>query len=191
VKPVLVFDVMDTLVVDPFHDALPAFFGLSFEEYLAQKTPEAWPSFETARMSEPDFLGQMFLDRRSVDGPALRRTLAHAYRWIDGAEVLLQDLREDGYELHAMSNYPVWYHLVEAELGLSRYLEWSFVSWDTGVRKPNPLAFRMAQARLGRPAGELWLIDDQALNVAAARDVGWHGHLFEGVPGLRAALDAG
>ena len=35
-------------------------------------------------------------------------------------EQLLQDLQQAGVELHAMSNYPVWYKHVNKKLGLDR-----------------------------------------------------------------------
>ena len=44
-----------------------------------------------------------------------------AYEWIDGMEQLLRDLQLAGVELHAMSNYPVWYKHVNQKLGLDRY----------------------------------------------------------------------
>ena len=31
-----------------------------------------------------------------------------SYRFLDGMESLLQRLKVSGYELHAMSNYPIW-----------------------------------------------------------------------------------
>ena len=34
---------------------------------------------------------------------------------------LLESLAERGFELHALSNYPSWYRLVEQKLELSKY----------------------------------------------------------------------
>lgn len=31
-RPILLFDIMDTVVKDPFFERMPAFFGLTFEE---------------------------------------------------------------------------------------------------------------------------------------------------------------
>ncbi len=45
-------------------------------------------------------------------GRAIRRARlcpqVQSYRFLDGMEGLLQRLKESGYELHAMSNYPIW-----------------------------------------------------------------------------------
>jgi hypothetical protein len=50
------------------------------------------------------------------------------YRYLDGMEELLQRLAAGGAHMHAFSNYPEWYRLIEGKLQLSRYLEWTFVS---------------------------------------------------------------
>lgn len=38
-RPVLLLDVMDTLVTDPFFEHMPRFFNMSFKELLAAKHP--------------------------------------------------------------------------------------------------------------------------------------------------------
>lgn len=187
-RPVIVFDVMDTLVVDPFYEALPAFFGMSFDAFCAAKHPSAWVDFETARLSEEAYLATLFRDRRPVDAPALRAHLAHAYRWVDGMEELLAELAVK-HEVHVLSNYGVWYHLIDDELGLSRYLQWSFVSWDTGLRKPDPAAYRRVEEVLRCSGSELVFVDDQVRNIDAANARGWRGVHFTGASALRQALE--
>jgi HAD superfamily hydrolase (TIGR01509 family) len=161
---------------------------MDLEGYLAAKEPGTWIAFETARLSEADFLATMFRDRRPVDGPALRAFLSQSYRWVEGMEAVLQDLLSAGAELHAMSNYPVWYHLIEDELGLSRYLHWSFVSWDEGLRKPDRRAFVRAEARMGASPGRILFVDDQMKNVEAAREAGWGAVHFRSASALRQTL---
>ncbi|MDA1267103.1 MAG: hypothetical protein O2816_18645, partial [Planctomycetota bacterium] len=53
--PILLLDVMSTLVVDPFYQEIPAFFGLSLDELLAQKDPRAWVDFEQDAIDEATF----------------------------------------------------------------------------------------------------------------------------------------
>lgn len=96
----LYFDVMDTLVVDPFTTAMPAFFGLPFDRLLAEKHPTAWLEFELGRLSEADFLQTFFADGRPVNGPGLRAAVRDAYRWVDGMEQLVGGLHAAGHELH-------------------------------------------------------------------------------------------
>ena len=42
----ILWDVMDTLVVDPFRHIMPSFFGMTLAELLEHKHPTAWARFE-------------------------------------------------------------------------------------------------------------------------------------------------
>jgi HAD superfamily hydrolase (TIGR01509 family) len=103
-------------------------------------------------------------------------------------EELLADLRASGCTMHAFSNYPVWYELVEQRLGLSRFLEWTFVSCRTGLRKPDPAAYRSVVEELGIPAEHFVFVDDRESNCEAARQSGMGSVKFEGADSLRAYL---
>ena len=53
--PILLLDVMDTLVYDPWRE-LPDFFGLSLSALLEAKHPTAWQDFERGELDEARFL---------------------------------------------------------------------------------------------------------------------------------------
>ena len=133
---VILWDVMDTLVRDPFFTHMADFFGLSFDELLRRKHPTAWGKFELGKLDEQGLFDQFFADGTPIDGPAFKRCVAEAYAWIDGIESLLIELKAGGVPMHALSNYPPWYQLIEDRLRLSRYVDLTFFSCDTGVRKP-------------------------------------------------------
>jgi HAD superfamily hydrolase (TIGR01509 family) len=187
---VVLFDVMGTLVHEPFPREVPEFFGLTLEELLRTKDPSAWAEFETGALDEAAFLRRFFRDRRAFDHEGLRRTMRVAYRWIEGMEAVLAGLGARGVALHAFSNYPPWYRWIESKLGLSRYLAWSFVSCETGLRKPDPAAYRLVLQRLGLPAERCLLVDDRPENCRAARDLGIPALLFRDAAALRAELGA-
>jgi HAD superfamily hydrolase (TIGR01509 family) len=123
-----------------------------------------------------------------VDAAALRDAIVSGYRWLPGMEALLAELCAAGVELHALSNYPDWWRLIEERLRLSRYLRWSFVSCRTGVRKPDAECFLGAARALGVPPEQCLFIDDRPGNVAAAESVGMPALLFTDAASLRAAL---
>lgn len=187
-KAVVLFDVMDTLVHEPFHREMPEFFGMSMEELLATKHPTAWVEFELGRLTEEEFLGRFFRDGRAFDRAAFLRAVTGAYRWLPGMEELLAELARRGVEMHALSNYPQWFRTIEERLRLSRFLRWSFVSCLTGVRKPDARAFTGAAAALGRRAEECLLIDDREPNCAAARALGMAAVRFTSAEELGAEL---
>lgn len=184
----LLLDVMGTLVHDPFFDVMPAFFGLSMAELLDAKHPSAWVEFELAERSEAELLADFFADGRPFDHEAFLARVTEAYVFLPGVEALLQELEEAGVPMYALSNYPVWYQRIEARLGLSRYLEWRFVSCETGVRKPDRAAYDMAVDSLGVPADSLLFVDDRRSNCEAAEAAGMHAHRFTDAAALRVAL---
>ncbi|MEM9726980.1 MAG: HAD-IA family hydrolase [Myxococcota bacterium] len=188
-KPILLWDVMGTLVHDPFFIEMPGFFGVTFDSMLADKHPSAWVEFEVGRRTEREFLEDFFLDGRAFDHRAFVDTIASAYEWLPGMEALLAELHDAGCAMHAFSNYPVWYRLIEERLGVSRYLEWSFVSCHTGCRKPDPAAYQCVIDRFQEEGRDLLFVDDRESNCAAARAAGIGAVRFEGIQGLRLALE--
>jgi HAD superfamily hydrolase (TIGR01509 family) len=177
---VILWDVMDTLVVDPFRQVMPAFFGMTLAEMLAQKHPSNWVRFETNELSEAEFLPAFFRDGRSFDREAFKACVRDSYAWIDGVEPLLAALRARGVDMHTLSNYPEWYAWIEERLGLSRYVRWTFVSCRTGLRKPDLAAFEHASKQLGLSADEMLFIDDRLGNCEAARSTGMAAIHFQG-----------
>lgn len=186
---VILWDIMDTLVRDPFFTHMAGFFGCTFQDLVARLTPRAWVDFELGQLTELELYARFFRDGSPIDGAGLKQHMAGAYAWIEGIEDLLRELKAHSVPMHALSNYPHWYQLVEQRLGLSRYIELSFISCHTGLRKPAPEAFLHACAQLGMPPGACLLIDDRAQNCGAARELGLPAIQFDGsVPALRQAL---
>ncbi|KAB1209517.1 hypothetical protein CJ030_MR6G007363 [Morella rubra] len=50
--PILLFDIMGTIVRDPFYEDVPAFFGMSLKELVECKHPTAWIQFEKGIIDE-------------------------------------------------------------------------------------------------------------------------------------------
>lgn len=188
--PVLLFDAMGTLVHDPFFEEVPGFFGMTLAELIEAKHPTAWVEFERSEIDEEELFARFFADGRRVDGEGLKRAMRRAYRWLPGMEPLLQRLSALGVPMHALSNYPRWYEMIDAQLGISRYLRWSFVSCHTGVRKPHPRAYEAPIAALGGPPSRFVFVDDREDNCIAARERGMHAVVFEDARQLEARLAA-
>lgn len=131
---ILLLDVMDTLVSDPFYEAMPRHFGMPFRELLDAKHPTAWVEFERGDIDERQLLAKFFKDGRPVDGEALTRMMRDEYRILEGIEPLLTRLKAAGVPMHACSNYPVWWRNVERSTRLGRWIEWTFVSCEGPMR---------------------------------------------------------
>ena len=187
-RPTLLFDVMGTLVYDPFEVEVPRALGMTFSEVLAAKHPTAWVEFEHGDLTEAEFLPQFFADGRWYDHAALLASFADHYRLLDGIEPLLVDLAREGLRPQLLSNYPTWWRKVEAATGLARWCDWRFVSCATRLRKPDPEAFLRATRELDVTPSACLFVDDVAKNVASAARLGMRTHLFRGAAGLREAL---
>ncbi len=186
---VLFFDVMNTLVYDPIEEEIPRFFGLSLDRLYAQKHPTAWVDFERGELSESMFYEIYFPDSpQPIDGDALRKVLFDAYRFLDGVEPLLEQLRNTDVVLYALSNYPVWFEIIEEKLALSRYLRWDFVSCKTGHRKPDPRAYLVATSGADVSPEDSLFVDDRQSNCTGARDVGMDTICFQDARQLRTEL---
>ncbi|KAK4531565.1 hypothetical protein CCYA_CCYA08G2422 [Cyanidiococcus yangmingshanensis] len=203
------FDIMGTLVRDPFFEDMYRHFGFATHaDFIAAKHPETWIRFERGEVSATE-LARLFFRPRQTLSPALARYakfdpdrfesyLRDSYAFLDeGMESLLAWLasKRPRYTVHAFSNYPRYYRLIEEKLNLSRYLHWTAVSCEIGVRKPAPEAYIEAARRAGVPLSHCVLIDDQQRNVEGARKAGFGAAiLFPGTsaslwPQLRALLD--
>ena len=213
---------MDTIVADPFFQGMHAdVFGCaSLEELFAVKDEQAYLDFELGRCDERTLCETYFLpaERRrreqaglapDVDPDAAKAYLRAHLRFVDdppgarrensfGMESLLREIRARcaGCEVHAFSNYGPWWTVVEETMRLSRFLQWSFVSCETGLRKPDRAAYAHALAVLGLEdePGRAIFVDDSATNCAAAKAMGIDAIHFtggaRGVTDLRAALIA-
>ena len=100
----------------------------------------------------------------------------------------MRDLAGLGHRMHVLSNYPFWWETVEEVVGVSRYVPWSFVSCNTGVRKPDAAAFLRPAEQLGVAPGDCLFVDDHEVNCRAAHAVGMPSILFEDADALRREL---
>jgi FMN hydrolase / 5-amino-6-(5-phospho-D-ribitylamino)uracil phosphatase len=176
-RPILLLDVMSTLVTEPFEEDVPKFFGMPLEQLFTVKDQAAWLDFEHGRIGEDEYCARFFTDGRGLDKIAFKSMMSGSFQWMEGVEPLLQELQREGFAMHALSNYSIWYELIEEKLGLSRYVAWTFVSCKTGLRKPDPETYRHAARALSVPAERCIFVDDRRKNVAGAEAVGMQGIL--------------
>lgn len=177
-QKILLFDIMDTIVRDPFYQDMPAFFQMTFKELIDSKHPTAWIDFELGLIDEMELARKFFKDGRPLDLEGLKNCMRRGYSYIQGVEELLRVLKQNSYEMHALTNYPIWYEMIEDKLKLSTYLSWSFCSCALGKRKPDPELYAEVARRLEVEPGNCIFIDDRMKNVEAAIEVGMLGLQF-------------
>jgi hypothetical protein len=78
----------------------------------------------------------------SEEAESFKKLLHDSYQWVNGMDSVLRDLHNRGFEIHALSNYPIWYEIIEKRHKLSQYgLKWTFVSCKSGKPFLSPNIF--------------------------------------------------
>lgn len=170
---VVAFDLMDTVVRDPFREALMEASGRPFEEVIARRTPGAWHRFERGELSEQEYFASYHLD---LDVEAFQRVRRRGYCLLPGMRVLLNAL--GGHVTRATAtNYPLWVEELADGL-LAGLFDRVIASHHLGVRKPERVFFERLCASLDTEADRILLVDDRIENVEGARGAGLRAHLF-------------
>lgn len=196
---VLLFDLMDTLLRDPYLDALRAGTGTEPGAVRRFRDPGAWPLFERGAIDEAEFVRRFFADpdgaRRgglAFDAAAFHRARRSGYRWLPGMRELVDDLRgrpdDGGPTCWVASNYPVWIEELRERFALDTWFDGVVASHHLGVRKPDRRFYEALLDRVDAGPEACLFVDDREANCAAARDVGMRAHRFVDAGALRARL---
>lgn len=176
---VLVCDVLDTLVADPFSRGMHSHFGFAdMPSFIAAKRPGTWEAFELGTLSEADLGLTFFRDaNRTIDVAGLKQFLRSSYVLFPGIADLLADFRDAGVPVHLCSNYGPWDSLIEAAVGLAEKhgARWTFVSAEHGARKPDREAYEMTAKVAGVRMEQCVLLDDRERNCTGAINAGYRG----------------
>jgi HAD superfamily hydrolase (TIGR01509 family) len=183
---VVLFDVMDTVLVDPFRDALRACTTVPLEELFTRRDADLWPAFERGELDEAGYWSGWDAAGLPYDREAFHAARRAGTRWVGGMPELLDDLA-GVVERVTASNYPVWIDELATEHLVGRF-EQVLASHHLGARKPDPAFFARLLDRIGAGADEAVFVDDRQVNVEAAQRVGLVSHRFEDAVTLRAWL---
>lgn len=158
---------------------------------------------ERGRISEADFLDALQRELASDLGhePQLHRfseIYFEALQVNDPMIGLMRDARARGYRMALLTNNirewePLWRSMLPVDEIFEIVVDSAFV----GMRKPEPEIYGLTVERLGDGIGpaDCLFVDDVAVNVDAARDVGMQAVHFQSneqaIPEIEAALDSG
>lgn len=183
---VVLFDVMDTLLADPYRQALAAATSVPFEELVERRGPRLWPAFERGELTEEQYWAAWTEAGIAFDPAAFHATRRAGTRWLPGMAALLDRL-EGVVERVAASNYPVWIEEL-AEVHLRGRIDRVLASHHLGVRKPEPAFYDRLLERVEVAPHEALFVDDREVNVAAAEARGIASHRFTDATALAAWL---
>ncbi len=101
-----------------------------------------------------------------------------ALQEIPGMVALVKDLQRQGYQTALLSNVRRSQADIKRKLGYYDLFSPLLLSYEIGVRKPDPKAYEILLNKLKVPAQSVVFIDNQPQNVETARSFGLDGILF-------------
>lgn len=150
-----------------------------------------WGELDLGILSYEEVL-QKFIDMDPELEPQIR-AIFHDTAGIvlkrDYAIPLVKKLRQNGYQVLALSNFPEKVYLENREpLAFLEEMNGYILSYRDHVIKPDPKIYRLLQERYGFLPEECVFVDDLQENLDTAKEQGWHTVLFTGYEQMLAAL---
>jgi epoxide hydrolase-like predicted phosphatase len=103
---------------------------------------------------------------------------SHALKEIPGMIALVKDLQRQGYQTALLSNIRESQAAIKRKLGYYDLFHPAILSYEIGIRKPDPKAYQILLSRLQVPPQVILFIDNQQINVEAAKKLGMDGIVF-------------
>jgi 2-haloacid dehalogenase len=110
---------------------------------------------------------------------------------VEGSYAILERLAAKGVPLYAITNFAstFWAQFRPTQPLFAHFRD-VVVSGDEKIVKPDARIFDLAAKRFGHRPEAMLFIDDNAANIAAARELGWQVHHFMDAAGLERDLVA-
>jgi HAD superfamily hydrolase (TIGR01509 family) len=182
----LAFDLMSTLLTDPFERAHEAATGRSMASLRAAGLMPLYHRLETAEITLPQYWRRLRDRGLRVDEDAFHRVRVAGYRWLPGMRELCAEYAR-AHRTVIASNCPEWAEPIRAEFLCGLDVGW-FPSYRHGVRKPSLAYFTKLCAAFGVVPAQLVLVDDKPRNTDAVRRLGGRAVTFHSASRTRARL---
>lgn len=184
-SPLFVFDLMDTLIKDPFHSALRALLSKDqLESFKNGRERQAFLEFEKGQIDEQEFFSRFYLESHRLAGlpspEELKRKMFSSVELIEETARVVRTLKQKGFQVILASNYSIWYKelLRFPEIGsLLHSLDRLYFSCEMGVRKPSQEYYQWIEVDF--PEREIVFIDDNPTNVEVAGYLNWNSYRFD------------
>lgn len=158
-----------------------ALYGLGLSESSVEKVARAtvlskdWNEFDRGVLPDEEIL-RRFLSNAPECESAIRLMWEHMADLVEPypyADKFVQTLKERGYRVYILSNYPkTLYELTQDALACTRHADGRLFSHMVGMTKPEREIYEYLLARFRLHANECLFLDDNAANVDAAEQLG-------------------
>ena len=120
--------------------------------------------------------------------PKMENEYLQRFELTAGLLDFLKNIKSRGVEIWCLSNdLSEWSNKLRIRFGLEKYIRGFVISGDVGLRKPDPMIYRILLDRLNAKANDVIFIDDNPKNLDAASVIGFNTILFS--PTVNTALN--
>ena len=171
----VILDLMDTIIPDPFHSAIQS-TDLSMKELFKVKNQDAYIKFELGEYTEEEYLGNWFISGINAsdlgfDIASFKEKLFETPKPF--AHVIeFQKKLPERVKLVLGSNYGPWVHHHLQKINIHSWFDKLFVSYQMGIRKPDPAFFQIILEEMKQNPADTVFIDDRQSNLEAAAKLG-------------------
>lgn len=139
---------------------------------------------------EDDYLRSLIATNDwGIGADDLKELIRSNFGPVEGTASIIADLKGQGYRLGLLSVHArEWVDFCEERFRHHEAFDVSVYSFEQGIGKPEPAAYAHALNALGSSPEQTLFIDDSAVNVQAARELGLRAIAFEGADSLRGQL---
>lgn len=176
----IVFDLGGVLFARDKHKCSPEFIDF-FRFIRTDPMPDFWVEYDRGTLT----LDQVIDALCALHGCTPEVARAYLLEAIDrqepvrATERLVGELKRAGYRLYVLSNMSREFIDFLRRADVYALFDGEVVSCEEGTVKPEPLIYRILLDRYGLDPAETLFIDDRVANIAAAREAGIDGFLFD------------
>lgn len=176
----IVFDLGGVLFARDKHKCTPEFIDF-FRFIRTDPMPDFWVEYDRGTLT----LDQVIDALCAMHGCTPEVARAYLREAIDrqepvrATERLVGELKRAGYRLYVLSNMSREFIDFLRRADVYALFDGEVVSCEEGTVKPEPRIYRILLDRYGLDPAQTLFIDDRAANIAAAREAGIDGFLFD------------
>lgn len=176
----IVFDLGGVLFARDKHKCSPVFIDF-FRFIRTDPMPDFWVEYDRGTLT----LDQVVDALCALHGCTPEVARAYLREAIDrqepvrATERLVGELKRAGYRLYVLSNMSREFIDFLRRADVYALFDGEVISCEEGTVKPEPRIYRILLDRYGLDPAQTLFIDDRAANIAAAREAGIDGFLFD------------
>lgn len=190
----IIFDCSDTLLRLGSIDYLEELVGdRAYAEDIHYRIfgSPAWHDYDCGKIDddslEAEILPLLTEQEQTIGKTYLENWMNH-YTIIDGIPELLQELKDKGYKLFLLSDFPPSFEKLWNSYDFFKLFDGRVISYEVGLRKRDGGLFEYLLQKYGLKAEECVFTDDVPAIIEAGKKAGIPAFVFTDVPNLRKDL---